>query len=93
MHTERRSSARDTLALPIALADGSPAVTRNVSATGMFFTVPAGYRVDDWMRIEFEVPSAGLRFSAAGEVVRVERGEREDGVALRLHAPQLTAME
>jgi hypothetical protein len=93
MHSDRRSSARDKLSLPIALADGTPAVTRNISASGMFFTLPAGHQLDQWMQIEFEVPSAGLRFTAAGEVVRIEHGEGEDGVALRLHAPRLTALD
>jgi hypothetical protein len=92
MHSERRASPRDTLSLPIALADGRPATTRNLSAGGLFFTVPAGTRLDTWLHIEFAVPSAGLQFSAAGEVVRIEHGQHEDGVALRLHRPRLTPL-
>jgi hypothetical protein len=92
MHPERRASPRDTLSLPIALADGGSAMTRNLSADGLFFTVPAGSRLDDWLHVEFAVPSAGLQFSAAGEVVRIEHGQHEDGVALRLHQPRLTAL-
>jgi hypothetical protein len=92
MHPDRRASSRDHLALPMTLADGSAAMTRNVSAEGLFFTLPAGRQLDDWLLVEFEVPSAGLKFSAAGQVVRVERGDLEDGIALRLHAPRLTRL-
>ena len=92
MHPDRRASSRDHLALPMTLADGSAAMTRNVSAQGLFFTLPPGRELDEWLLVEFEVPSAGLKFSAAGQVVRVERGDREDGVALRLHAPRLTQL-
>jgi len=93
MDLDRRASARESLALPIVLADGSSATTRNVSASGLFFTVPAGQQVDMWMRVEFSVASAGLRFTATGEVVRIERGQHEDGVALRLHAPRLSVLD
>ncbi|GAC1525735.1 MAG: hypothetical protein NVS2B4_01920 [Ramlibacter sp.] len=89
MHTNRRASARDQLALPIALANGSAAMTRNISAEGLFLTLPSGQAIADWLLLECDVPSAGVRFKAAGEVVRIERGVAEDGVALRLHAPQL----
>lgn len=90
MHPERRASSRDQLALPVALADGSAAVTRNISAEGLYLTLPAGRAVDDWLRLEVDVPSAGLKFTAAGQVVRIDRGDDETGVALRLHAPRLT---
>jgi hypothetical protein len=92
MPTDRRASSRDHLCLPMTLADGSAAMTRNVRAHGLFFTLPAGHAIDDWLLVEFAVPSAGLKFSAAGQVVRIERGDGEDGVALRLHAPRLTPL-
>ena len=93
MDLDRRASARESLALPIVLADGSLATTRNLSADGLFFTAPAGQQVDKWIRVEFSVASAGLKFTATGEVVRIERGELEDGVALRLHSQALSALD
>lgn len=90
MHPERRTSSRDQLALPVALADGSTAMTRNISAEGLYVTLPAGRAIDDWLRLEVDVPSAGLKFTAAGQVIRIEHGDSETGVALRLHAPRLT---
>ena len=93
MHPERRASARDCLSLPIALPNGESGMTRDVSADGLYFTLPSGSEVDDWLHIEFAVPSAGLKFSAAGEVVRVEHGATQDGVALRLHSSKLTPID
>lgn len=93
MHPERRASARDHLSLPIALPNGSIGTTRDVSADGLYFTLPAGSEVETWLHIEFAVPSAGLKFSAAGEVVRIEHGDTEDGVALRLHMSRLTPID
>ena len=93
MHPERRASARDCLSLPIALPNGGSGMTRDVSADGLYFTLPSGSDVESWLHIEFAVPSAGLKFSAAGEVVRIEHGENEDGVALRLHMSRLTPID
>lgn len=93
MHPERRASARDNLSLPIALPNGGSGRTRDVSADGLYFTLPSAEAVDTWLHVEFAVPSAGLKFSAAGEVVRIDHGEREDGVALRLHMSRLTPID
>ena len=90
MRTERRVHPREALSLAIRLDDGSQALTRDVSASGMYFTVPAATEVEGWLHVEFEVPEAGLKFSAAGEVVRVERSPEGNGIALRLHGPRLT---
>lgn len=93
MHPERRASARDSLSLPIALPSGGSGRTRDVSADGLYFTLPSAAEIETWVHIEFAVPSAGLKFSAAGEVVRIEHGEDEDGVALRLHMSRLTPID
>jgi len=93
MNLDRRASARESLVLPIVLADGSSATTRDVSESGLFFTVDAGRQLDKWMHVEFSVPSAHLKFTATGEIVRIEHGEHEDGVALRLHAPKLSVLD
>jgi len=93
MHPDRRSSARERLVFPITLEDGSAALTRDISADGLFFTLPVGHAVPGWMRIEFDIPQAALKFTAAGEVVRIDRGEHEDGVAVRLHAQRLFALK
>lgn len=71
------------------LASGMTAVTREIGPNGLYFDMPAGHRLDDWVRVELELASAGLRMSALGEVLRIDRGVRTDGVAMRLHSKQL----
>lgn len=90
MTTERRAKRRELLALPIVLPDGTTAVTRNISEHGIYFMVPSGANVESWLSIELDAARIGLRFVAAGEVVRMEPGADWTGVALRLHAPRLS---
>lgn len=89
MTTERRAKPRESLALPIVLADGTAATTRNLSEDGVYFTVEREAHVDDWLSFEFTAAQTGLRFVAAGEVVRREPGPDSTGIALRLHGPRL----
>lgn len=89
MATERRLTPREAIQLPVVLADGTRATTRDVSRGGLYLVVPPGTQVEDWVRLEFAVPPVGLKFTAAGEVVRVER----DGVALRLHHAHLSEID
>ena len=95
MATERRLTPREAIQLPVVLADGTPGRTRDVSRGGLYLTVPAGTHVNDWVRLEFAVPPVGLKFTAAGEVVRIERGTSAttDGVALRLHQAHLSELD
>jgi hypothetical protein len=95
MATERRLTPREAIQLPVVLADGTPAQTRDVSRGGLYLIVPAGTQIDDWVRLEFAVPPVGLKFTAAGEVVRIERAmaPATDGVALRLHHSRLSELD
>lgn len=89
MTTERRAKRREQLALPLVLADGTTATTRNLSEDGVYFTVDHGAHVDDWLSFEFSAIQAGLKFVAAGQVVRRESLPDSTGIALRLHGPRL----
>ena len=89
MPPDRRLSPREPLELPITLGDGSPAVTRNISAIGVYITTSSTAQLDRWLLLEYELPEAGLRFTAAGEVMRVEPRGDLVGVAIRLHSPSL----
>lgn len=93
MFPERRASPREPLRLPIKLAGGASALTRDISEHGLFLYVPRGESVDGWLSFEFAVPQAGLKFEAAGEVVRIEPGIRRVGVAIRLHRPRLVPLD
>lgn len=89
MFPDRRASPREPLSLPVTLAGGASALTRDISEHGLFLYVPRGAAVDEWLSFEFAIAEAGLKFHAVGEVVRIEPGLRQVGVAIRLHRPQL----
>jgi hypothetical protein len=89
MSQELRAWPRENLALPILLADGSMAATRNVSARGMFLVVSTPLSVGERLAFEFDMPEIGLKYMATGEVVRVENEANGIGVALQLHDGRL----
>jgi hypothetical protein len=91
MTRELRAHPREKLSLRVVLADGSTALTRDLSMGGMYVDVPAGSRIDDWVSFEFDMPETGLKYVATGQVVRVEPGPDGLGIALKLHEPQLVA--
>ena len=92
MTHERRSNARELIALRFTLPDASPAVTRDVGPGGMYFLMPAGCTVARWLSFEYEMPETGLRFAATGEVVRTEPlPDGTTGVAVAWHATSLQA--
>lgn len=93
MTTERRAAPRESIDLPIILADGTTARTRNLSRNGIFFLISPGAHVDDWLSFEFAAPQVKLRFVAAGEVVRREPGPGSTGIALRLHGQRLLPLD
>lgn len=93
MHQEQRADPREPLALPITLGDGTQAVTRDIGPEGLYFLMPAGKTIDDWVALAFEMPRARLKFTAAGEVVRIDRHEHCTGVALRLHGARLVPLD
>lgn len=85
MSPERRAWPRENLAFRIQLADGSMAVTRNVSAGGLFLIVSSPMLIGERLSFEFDMPDIGLKFIASSQVVRVEGGEQgTTGVAVRL---------
>ena len=94
MTQEQRANAREPLALRFTLPDGSPAVTRDIGPDGIYFLMPVGCRLDRWLSFEYEVPETGLRFFAAGEVVRIERRpDGRTGVAIAWRSPSLRARD
>jgi hypothetical protein len=92
MTLEMRAGARENIELTVLLADGSEAVAQNMSAGGIYLVLPPGTAVADWLSFQLDVPGAGLRFSASGEVVRRDAGTAM-GVALKLHHLTLVPTE
>jgi len=93
MSPDRRAAPREPLELPITLDDGCPAVTRNISTRGVYLTTSPDVQLDRWVFIEYESRETGLRFAAAGEVLRIEPGPQQLGVAVRLHSPQVIPLQ
>lgn len=71
------------------LGGGSPAVMRNISALGLYVTTPPTAQLERWLLLGYELPDAGLRFKAVGEVMRIESFGDVNGIAIRLHSPAL----
>lgn len=90
---DRRHGKREPIALTIMLASGVTGLTRDLGPQGLYFHMPLDEHLDDWVRLELDLSRAGLRASALGEVLRIERGERDLGVAMRLHALQLRPLD
>ncbi|MBL0419583.1 PilZ domain-containing protein [Ramlibacter sp. AW1] len=91
--TERRSTDRESLELPIRLTDGRIARATNVCPSGLYLLLPDGALIPDWIRVDITLPTTRVRVHAYGEVVRVEQLANATGVALRLHHLQLSRRE
>lgn len=89
MFEEHRVEPRERLALPIVLADGSHAMTRDISPTGLFFEMEGERAMSGLVDFEMYLMEAGMKFTSVGEIVRVEHHDGKTGVAVRLLAPRL----
>jgi hypothetical protein len=89
MFEEQRVEPRERLALPIKLGDGASAVTRDISPTGLFFEIEGERPMRGLVDFEMHLHEACMKFTAVGEIVRVEHRSGKTGVAIRLMAPRL----
>ena len=84
---------RERLELPLRLRDGSCAVTRDISATGLFFEMEGLHLLGGLVDFELHLVEARVKFTSSGEIVRLEHKDGRTGVAVRLLAPRLEAVE
>jgi hypothetical protein len=89
---EQRVEPRERLALPLRLRDGSHAVTRDISSSGLFFEMAGEHEIFGLVDFEMQLPEH-MKFSAVGEIVRVEYRFGSTGVAVKLLAPRLEPLE
>jgi hypothetical protein len=89
MFEEHRIEPRERLSLPIKLSDGLRAMTRNISPTGLYFEIEGERLMHGLVDFEMQLAEAGMKFTAVGEIVRIERHSGMTGVAVRLMAPRL----
>lgn len=93
MFDEQRGNPRERLALLLKLADGAQAVTRDISASGLYFEMQGAHVLSGPVDFELQLPEVCMKFTASGEIVRVELKDGRTGVAVRLIDPRLDAME
>lgn len=93
MFEEQRLEPRERVALPLKLACGASAVTRDISAGGLFFVIEGRHVLSGPVDFEMELPEISLRFTASGEIVRIEHDATATGVAVRLLNPRLDVID
>jgi hypothetical protein len=93
MFEEHRIEPRERLSLPIKVGDGLRAMTRNISPSGLFFEIEGERLMHGLVDFEMQLAEAGMKFTAVGEIVRVERHCGMTGVAVRLMAPRLELID
>src|SRR4051794_19642840 len=82
---ERRRGERVSTALKVDLGDGN-GITRDVSATGIYFEIPAHYPLGKSLRftVEFGSPGGPMLLKCTGDIVRIERRGFQVGVAVHI---------
>lgn len=93
MFVEQRLDPRERLALPLQLRDGSVAMTRDISARGLFFEIEGQHDMTGLVDFEMHLSEARMRFTAVGEVVRLQYRHGRTGVAVRLLSPRLLPID
>ncbi len=89
MRHESRFEPRNKVALPLRLGNGAVGNTRDVSASGLFFTSDAEQRLGEVIDLSIELPGGArpLLFRATALVVRIE----QCGAAVQLQGARLEA--
>jgi hypothetical protein len=92
MFKEQRVEPRESVALPLQLGDGNAAVTRDISASGMYLEIKGWHPIGGPVVFEMHLADARIKFTAEGEVVRIEHAEGKTGVAVRLLSARLQSL-
>ena len=95
MKSEHRSEPREPVNLPLQLGSGLSAVTRDISASGMFFETASEQRVGNLIDVEIDLDTPGgpMKLKAQGQIVRIESQDGRTGVAVKLLTSRLDAVE
>jgi hypothetical protein len=85
VNQEKRKGERVCAALPVALG-GTTGITRDVSASGVFFETDIFCAVGSLVRFSVEVatPARTLIVNCEGDVVRTEARDAGIGLAVRI---------
>ena len=82
---EKRKDERVFTTLPVDLKNAT-GLTRDVSASGVFFETDAGYRLGNAIQfaVEMDTPGGKMLLRCEGEIVRVEPRGARLGVAVKI---------
>jgi hypothetical protein len=85
VHEEKRRHQRIHIALPVFLKDAR-GVTRDVSASGMFFWTAGACAPGELIGFEVELrrPGGNMRLKCQGDVIRTEAGTARVGIAVKI---------
>lgn len=84
--TEKRRAERVKAAMPVRWAGGHKGLTRDISATGLFFETSGKYRKGSRMdlTVELDTPAGKLQLNCQGKIVRLEKHGAKVGVAVKI---------
>jgi len=92
--SEKRTGERVEAAFAVRLERAS-GVTRNVSASGLYFETQAALSVGGRINfaVDLEIAGAGMVLSCVGEIVRIDQRGDQQGVAIRILDSALSAQD
>lgn len=95
MFKEHRIEPRECIALPLKLGNGGQGITRDISASGLFFETDRAQRLGSLIDFEIEFDRLGglMKFKAQGQIVRIEPMAEKTGAALRFLVSRLETVE
>lgn len=90
----KRREERVASVVPVELG-GTKGITRNVSASGIFFEIDAGYALGSSMafEVELETPGGKMLLKCQGDIVRIEPRNKRVGVAVQITESKLEARD
>jgi hypothetical protein len=91
--SEQRREERVPAALQVRL-DGATGLTRDVSASGIFFETEAAYAAGSEIAfaVDLDTPGGKMVLNCKGSIVRVEHGPARLGVAVRITESTIRAV-
>jgi len=92
--SEKRLGERVEAAFAVRLGDAS-GVTRNVSASGLYFETQAALSVGGRINfaVDLEIAGASMVLSCLGEIVRIDQRGDQQGVAIKILDSTLSAQD
>jgi hypothetical protein len=95
MKNEHRTEPREQIQLPVGLVGGQQTLTRDISATGLFFEMDSVQQVGGLidLEIDLDTPGGPMRLKAQGQIVRIEPQGGKTGVGVKLLSSRLEPVE